>query len=62
MGLRVVANNMHCWSNGLSYMNYFCLENDFVFISEHWLLSDTLSTLSSFNDQFSAAVILDNKY
>ena len=45
---------MHGWSNGMSYLNSLCLENDIVFISEHWLLLDNLSILSSFNDQFSA--------
>ena len=31
MGLWIVANNMHGWSNGMSYLNSLCLENDIVF-------------------------------
>ena len=50
--LTISSYNMHGFNSGSSFLNNLCIENDFIFIQEHWLLSQHLSNLSNFRQDF----------
>ena len=49
----LTSYNLHGWNNGQPYLKQLYLENDEIYVFEHWLLPQNLDVLFNFNDKFS---------
>jgi len=50
--LSVCTYNMHGYNTGVSYLKQLCMQNDIIFIQEHWLLNSQLSRFNSIDQDF----------
>ena len=48
----VCSFNLHGFGNSSSYLKDLCLDNDLIFVQEHWLLSQHLSKFNGINENF----------
>jgi len=49
--LYMCTYNMHGYNTGVSYHKQLCMQNDIIFIQEHWLLNSQLKGLFNSIDQ-----------
>ena len=50
--LKICSYNMHGFNTGNAFLKELCINNDIIFVQEHWLLSQHLVKFNNINDDF----------
>ena len=52
ISLRVCSFNLHGLSNSLPYLQELCIDNDIIFVQEHWLMKSDLAKFDDISSDF----------